>query len=137
MQRQIELIEALPDLIARFTIKRGLFRKERIEAKLYALDEFSCVLKTDKVFNAGDTLLLDLVMNMPFDNIEAAGISGLITERRKHCSNYFYSVDFISGDTHPQLSLSDKLTRIRNVLSKKQSLRSRRSGTSSSFGQIA
>lgn len=137
MQRQTELIEALPDLIARFSVKRGLFRKERIEAKLYALDEFSCVLKTDKVFKPGDTLLLDLVMNMPFDNIEAEGVSGLVTERRKHCSNYFYAVDFISVEAHSDSSLSEKLTRIRNVLSKKQSLRSRRSGTSSSFGQTA
>lgn len=137
MQRQTELIEALPDLIARFSIKRGLFRKERIEAKLYALDEFNCVLKTDKVFNPGDTLVLDLVMNMPFDNIEAEGVGGLVTERRKHCSNYFYAVDFTSVDAPSQSSLSEKLTRIRNVLSKKQSLRSRRSGTSSSFGQTA
>ncbi|MEX1228378.1 MAG: hypothetical protein WD623_02365 [Marinobacter sp.] len=137
MQKQTELREALPDLIARFTVKRGLFRKERIEANLYALDEFSCVLKTDKIFSPGDTLLLDLIMDMPFDNIEAEGVNGLVTERRKHCSNYFYSVDFISGDAHPQPSLSDKLSRIRNVLGKKQSLRSRRSGTSSSFGQTA
>nr|WP_152206990.1 hypothetical protein [Marinobacter changyiensis] len=131
------MIEALPDLIARFSVKRGLFRKERIEAKLYALDEFSCVLKTDKVFKPGDTLLLDLVMNMPIDNIEAEGVSGLVTERRKHCSNYFYAVDFISVESHSDSSLSEKLTRIRNVLSKKQSLRSRRSVTSSSFSQTA
>jgi hypothetical protein len=137
MQKQTELIEALPDLVAHFTIRRGLFRKERIVAKLYALDEHSCVLKTDKIFNPGDTLLLDLVMHMPFDNIEAGGLNGLVTERRKHCSNYFYSVDFIPGDARAQPSLFDKLARIRNVLSKKQSLRSRRSGTSSSFGQTA
>ncbi len=137
MQKQTGLLEALPDLVARFTIKRGLFRKERIEANLYALDEFSCVLKTDKMFNPGDTLLLDLIMNMPFDNIEAGGLSGLVTERRKHCSNYFYSIDFVSRDAQAQPSLSDKLTRIRKVLSKKQSLRSRRSGSSSSYGQTA
>lgn len=137
MLKQTKLIEALPDLIARFHVKRGLFRKERIEANLFDLDQYGCVLKTDKIFNPGDTLLLDLIMNMPFENIEAEGLNGLITERRKHCSNYFYSVDFIGSDSPAQASTSDKLDRIRDVLSKKQSLRSRRTGPSSSLGQTA
>ncbi|WP_166263846.1 hypothetical protein [Marinobacter caseinilyticus] len=137
MLRPTEHIEALPDLTARFYVKRGLFRKERIEAGLYDLDEYGCVLKTDKIFNPGDTLLLDLVMRMPFENIEAEGLTVLITERRKHCSNYFYSIDFMSDDSRIHSSIADKLKRIRDVLRKKQSLRSRRSGPPNSLGQMA
>lgn len=122
---------------ARFSVKRGLFRKERIEAALYDLDEYGCVLKTDRIFEPGDTLTLDLVMAMPFDDIEAAGLSGLVTERRKHCSNFFYSVDFIGFDSRPKAPDSEKLDRIREVLSKKQSLRSRRGGHPSSLRQTA
>ncbi|HTN34746.1 MAG TPA: hypothetical protein VL091_12130 [Marinobacter sp.] len=131
--------EALPDLIARFRVRRGLFRKEIVEADLYELDAYGCVLKTDKVFNPGDTIVLDIVMDMPFDEIRAEGFSGLITESRKHCSNFFYSVDFIELTSDENSDLSGKLSRIREVLSKKQSLKSRRSpGTSvPDFRQLA
>ncbi|WP_404369423.1 hypothetical protein [Marinobacter sp.] len=127
--------EPLPDLLARFRVKLGLFRKEYIEAEIFDLDQYGCVLKTDKIFNPGDTLLLDLVMTMPFENIEAEGLNGLITERRKHCSNFFYSVDFSGLDSRPQSSESDKLRRIRDVVNKKQMLRSRRSGPASNLRQ--
>ncbi len=123
--------EALPDLIAQFRIKHGLFRKELVQAQLFGLDQYGCVLKTDKVFNPGDTLQFELVMDMPFENIRAEGLAGLITERRKHCSNFFYSIDFIELSTDKQSSICDQLKRIRDVLRKKQSLRSRRSSGSS------
>ncbi|MBU2955781.1 hypothetical protein [Marinobacter sp. F3R08] len=129
--------EALPDLVARFRIRHGLFRKENVEAALYELDGYGCVMKTDKVFNPGDTVVLELVMDMPFDKIRAEGISGLVTERRKHCSNFFYSIDFVELDSNGSSS-SEKLRRIREVLSKKQSLKSRRSpGPISGFRQMA
>lgn len=130
--------EALPDLVAHFHVKRGLFRRERVEAALFELDNFGCVMKTDKVFNPGDTVVLDLVMEMPFDNIRADGISGLVTERRKHCSNFFYSVDFTELNDTSASGLADKLRRIREVVIKKQSLKSRRSpGPASGFRQMA
>lgn len=130
--------EALPDLTARFRIKRGLFRRETVEASLFELDSYGCVLKTDKVFKPGDNLVLDLVMDMPFDEIRADGIPALVTERRKHCSNFFYSIDFQEfEDGSP---LQDKLARIREVLSRKLTLKSRRvssSGPLSGFRQMA
>lgn len=130
--------EAIPDLIARFHIRHGLFRKELVEAQLFDLDQFGCVLKTDKVFEPGDTLQLDLVMDMPIENIRAKGVSGLITERRKHCSNFFYSIDFVGNDSAQQSPICEQLKRIRDVVTKKQSLRSRRSsGPSSSVRQMA
>jgi spore germination protein YaaH len=131
--------EALPDLFAQFNVKQGLFRRrERVQAALFELDEYGCVMKTDKLFEPGDTILLDLVMEMPFDNIRADGINGLITERRKHCSNFFYSVDFSELNTGDNAVFSGKLRRIRDVLRKKQSLRSRRTtGPSSSDRQMA
>lgn len=130
--------EALPDLVAHFHIKRGLFRRERVEAALFELDNFGCVIKTDKIFNPGDTIVLNLVMEMPFDNIRADGITGLVTERRKHCSNFFYSVDFIEINDNSSSALAEKLRRIREVVNKKQSLKSRRSsGPASSLRQMA
>lgn len=130
--------EALPDLVARFRVRHGLFRKELVEASLYELDAYGCVLKTDKVFDPGDTIMLDVVMDMPFDQIRAEGVSGLVTERRKHCSNFFYSIDFVEPDSGNRSALSEKLRRIREVLSKKQSLKSRRSsGPISGFRQMA
>lgn len=130
--------EALPDLVAHFHVKRGLFRREQVEAALFELDNFGCVMKTDKVFNPGDTIVLSLVMEMPFDNIRADGITGLITERRKHCSNFFYSVDFAELNNDSSSSQADKLRRIREVVIKKQTLKSRRSqGPSSSIRQMA
>ena len=130
--------EALPDLVAQFHVKRGLFRRERVEAALFELDNFGCVMKTDKVFNPGDTVVLDLIMEMPFDNIRADGISGLVTERRKHCSNFFYSIDFVQINDQASPALTDKLKRIRDVVRKKQLLKSRRSsGPSSGLRQMA
>ncbi|MBW0146255.1 hypothetical protein [Marinobacter arenosus] len=130
--------ESLPDLSAQFRVRQGLFRKELVEADLYELDAYGCVLKTDKVFNPGDTLVLDLIMDMPFDEIRAEGVSGLVTERRKHCSNFFYSIDFVEIDSEKDSPLAEKLRRIREVLSKKQSLKSRRSpGPISGFRQLA
>lgn len=130
--------EALPDLVAQFHIKRGLFRRERVEAAVFELDNFGCVMKTDKVFNPGDTVVLDLIMEMPFDNIRADSISGLVTERRKHCSNFFYSIDFVKLHDNTSSALADKLKRIRDVVRKKQSLKSRRSsGPASSLRQMA
>lgn len=126
--------EALPDLVARFRVRRGLFRKELVEADLYELDAYGCVIKTDKIFSPGDTIVLDLVMDMPFDKIRAEGFSGLVTERRKHCSNFFYSIDFAEFSSEGSSSLAEKLSRIREVLSKKQSLKSRRSPGASLSG---
>lgn len=130
--------EALPDLFAQFNLKKGLFRRERVQAALFELDDHGCVMKTDKVFELGDTVVIDLVMEMPFDDIRAVGINGLITERRKHCSNFFYSVDFSKLNTEVDIEFSGKLRRIRDVLGKKQSLKSRRlTGPSSSIRQTA
>lgn len=119
----------LPDLLARFTLKKGLFRKEVVEASLFDLNQFGCVLKTDKVFEPGETLGLELEMSMPFENLLASGLTGLITERRKYCSNFFYSIDFIGSDYRPKADNSDQLRRIRDVLDRKQSLLSRRENT--------
>lgn len=130
--------EALPDLVARFSVRRGLFRKEQVEAELFELDSYGCVMKTDKMFNPGDTIVLDLIMDMPFDKIRAENLSGLVTERRKHCSNFFYSIDFSDFKSYGDMAIEEKLRRIREVLSRKQSLKSRRSsGSLPGFRQMA
>ncbi|MGO1461081.1 MAG: hypothetical protein ACTHYN_06920 [Marinobacter sp.] len=130
--------EALPDLVAQFRVRQGLFRKEQVEAELFELDSYGCVLKTDKMFEPGDSIVLDLIMRMPFDNICAKNLTGLVTERRKHCSNFFYSIDFSDFKTNGEAALEETLRRIREVLAKKQSLRSRRSsGSMSGFRQMA
>lgn len=122
--------EELPDIVARFRVRHGLFRKETVEARLYELDSYGCVMKTDKLFNPGDTIILDLIMDMPFEEIRAEGLSGLVTEKRKHCSNFFYSIDFVQFESSDDSPLADKVRRIREVLLKKQSLKSRRSSNS-------
>ena len=130
--------DPLPDLVARFRVRQGLFRKETVEARVYELDSYGCVMKTDKVFEPGDTLVLELVMDMPFEEIRAEGVSGLVTEKRKHCSNFFYSVDFVELNDNSSSALSEKLKRIREVVLKKQTLKSRRSsGPASSIRQLA
>ncbi len=130
--------ESLPDLTAHFQVRHGLFRKELVVATLYELDAYGCVMKTDKVFDPGDTIVLDLIMKMPLDDICAEGISGLVTERRKHCSNFFYVIDFSDISTGKDSALSERLSRIREVLSKKLSLKSRRSpGAVSGYRQLA
>lgn len=129
--------QPLPDLTARFRFKKGLFRKELIESRIFGLDEYGCILKTDKVFEPGDTLQFDLIMQMPFDNIEAEGLQGLVVEVRKHCSNFFYSIDFAASQTRTDADLRGKLGRIQEVLERKQSLRSRRSQSGSGATQLA
>lgn len=118
------MYEELPDLVARFRIRHGLFRKETVEARLYELDGYGCVMKTDKIFEPGDTVVLDLIMDMPVDEITAEGLPGLVTEKRKHCSNFFYSIDFNRDIPNPDLAA--RLQRIVDVLVKKQTLRLRR-----------
>lgn len=130
--------EELPDLVARFRIRHGIFRKETVEARLYELDSYGCVMKTDKLFEPGDTVVIDLVMDMPFEEIRAEGLTGLVTEKRKHCSNFFYSLDFVELNARDESPLSDKLRRIREVVLKKQSLKSRRgSSPASGMRQMA
>ncbi len=130
--------EELPDIVARFRVRHGLFRKETVEARLYELDSYGCVMKTDKLFNPGDTVILDLIMDMPFEEIRAEGLSGLVTEKRKHCSNFFYSIDFVQFDSSDNSPLADKVRRIREVLLKKQTLKSRRgSNPASGMRQLA
>ncbi len=130
------MYEELPDLVARFRIRHGLFRKETVEARLYELDGYGCVMKTDKVFEPGDTVVLELIMDMPVDEITVEGLSGRVTEKRKHCSNFFYSIDFNKDGGNP--SLTARLQRIVDVLVKKQTLRSRRNpDQTSNFKQIA
>ena len=130
--------DPLPDLVARFRVRQGLFRKETVEARVYELDSYGCVMKTDKVFEPGDTLVLELVMDMPFEEIRAEGVSGLVTEKRKHCSNFFYSIDFSDLNTKDTSLPSEKLRRIHEVLLKKQSLKSRRGpGPVTSMRQLA
>ena len=130
--------EELPDLVARFRIRHGIFRKETVEARLYELDSYGCVVKTDQLFEPGDTVVLDLVMDMPFEEIRAEGLTGLVTEKRKHCSNFFYSLDFVELNARDESPLSDKLRRIREVVLKKQSLKSRRgSSPASGMRQMA
>jgi len=119
--------EALPDLRARFHFRHGLFRKERVDVPVFELDTYGCVLKSDKVFEPGDAIVLDLVMIMPVDEICAQGINGVIIQRRKHCSNFFYSIEFADPDRQKNPHLNDRLSRIRSVLTRKQSIRSRRS----------
>jgi|SRR5690554_547341 len=118
--------DPLPDLVARFRFRQGLFRRETVEARIYELNRYGCVLKTDKPFEPGDTLVLELIMDMPFEELRAEGINGLVTEKQKHCSNFFYSIDFPDLNDRSSSALSDKLRRIREVLLKKQSLKSRR-----------
>lgn len=130
--------EELPDIVARFRVRHGLFRKEMVEARLYELDSYGCVMKTDKLFSPGDTVVLDLIMDMPFEEIRAEGLSGLVTEKRKHCSNFFYSIDFVQFDSSDNSPLADKVRRIREVLLKKQTLKSRRgSNPASGMRQLA
>jgi len=126
--------ESLPDLSAHFRVRQGLFKKELVVASVYELDAYGCVMKTDKIFNPGDTIVLDLIMEMPLDDICAEGITGLVTERRKHCSNFFYVIDFSDTNSGKNPSLAEKLSRIREVLSKKLSLKSRRSPGSTLSG---
>ena len=63
---------ALPDIVAQFRYRHSFFRREDVHARLYELDSFGCVMKTDKPFEPGDTVTLDLVMKMPLDDIPAA-----------------------------------------------------------------
>ncbi|GHD47114.1 hypothetical protein SAMN05216429_10979 [Marinobacter persicus] len=130
------MYEQLPDIIARFRIRQGLFRKETVEAKLYELDGYGCVMKTDKIFEPGDTVVLDLIMDMPVDEISVEGLSGLVTEKQKHCSNFYYSIDFNKAGVPP--TLGERLQRIVDVLAKKQTLRSRRNAEQTgNFKQFA
>ena len=55
--------EPLPDLVA--TRVRRDCSAATVEAGLFELDDYGCVLKTDKVFEPGDSLVFDLVMDMP------------------------------------------------------------------------
>ncbi|MEH6356661.1 MAG: hypothetical protein V7760_11645 [Marinobacter sp.] len=119
--------EALPDLRALFHFRLGLFRKERVDVPVFELDSFGCVLKSDKVFEPGDPIILDLVMTMPVEEIRAQGINGVIIQCRKHSSNFFYSIEFVDPDPQKNPYLNNRLSRIRSVLTRKQSIRSRRS----------
>lgn len=125
--------DPLPDLLARFRLKRGLFRKEMVESPLFGLDQYGCVFKTDKIFEAGDTIQFDLVMHMPFEDIEAEALQGLVVEVKKHCSNFFYSIDFIQSPARQSSEIVEKLGRIQEVLDRKQVLRSRRGRPSADF----
>lgn len=112
----------LSDLSARLKVKSGLFRKEWVQVAVFALDENCCVLKTDIVFMPGDTLEFELVLKMPFENLQVSAITASVTKLRKHCSNFFYLTVF------RDIELIDKpmLARIMSNLDRKCALEARR-----------
>lgn len=116
----------LPDLTARFRIRKGLFSRELVETPLFDLNQNGCVLKTDKLFEPGDPVILELDMAMPFENLRVAGLAGVVTERIKYCSNFFYSIDFAGNDLKKGSRGRGTFERIMEVLDRKQALLSRR-----------
>lgn len=127
MQKPDNMIDnPLPDIVARFRIRKGLFSRELVEAPLFDLNQNACVLKTDKLFEPGDPLTLDLDMAMPFENLRVSGFTGVVTERIKYCSNFFYSIDFIGNELKKKPRDSGTFRRIMEVLDRKQALLSRR-----------
>ncbi|WP_097461437.1 hypothetical protein [Mangrovitalea sediminis] len=125
---RIDPSSPVPDLLARFTVKRGFLRRDRVEAPVYSLQQQGCVIKSDEMFNPGDNVHLDLVLDMPFENIEASSLLGHVTEVRKYCSNFFYTIEFheFSSDK----TVSDRISRLTNVIKRKRALRRRRNGKS-------
>lgn len=115
--------EVLLDLIVCFCIKWGFFCREIVEVRLFEFDNFGCVMKIDKVFNFGDIVIIDLIMDMFFENIQVEGVFGLVIECRKYCSNFFYFIDFFEFIDVGNFFLVEKLCCICEVVNKKKFLK--------------
>lgn len=126
-QFEIDPLTPVPDLLARFTVKRGFLRRDRIEVRVYLLQHDGCVIKSDEAFNPGDSIQLDLVLAMPFENIEASSLQGHVTDVRKYCSNFFYTIEFDLNSSDNDIT--DRISRLNSVLKRKRALRQRRQDT--------
>lgn len=124
----------LPDVTARLTIRQRLFRREVIETPLFELDEDGGIIKTDRLFEPGDTVSFDLVLEMPFEDVRVDRLEGLVTDRIKHCSNFFYFVDFRQSSKPGQ---ADNMSRILDLIARKQLLKERRGGNATGPEQTA
>ncbi|WP_228151134.1 hypothetical protein [Tamilnaduibacter salinus] len=118
----------LPDVTARLIIRQRLFRREVVEVPVFQLDEHGGVIKTDRLFEPGDVLHFDLVLEMPFDDVRTDRLEGLVTDRIKHCSNFFYFVDFRQSSRSGQGRHYDSLDRVLELVTRKQLLKERRDG---------
>ena len=123
---KIDPSSPVPDLLARFTVKRGFLRRDKVEAPVYSLQHRGCVIKSDETFSPGDNVHLDLVLSMPFENIEASSLQGYVIDVRKYCSNFFYTIEF--NEFSSDKTVSDRISRLTNVIKRKRALRQRRNG---------
>ncbi|MFE8069949.1 hypothetical protein QQM79_02725 [Marinobacteraceae bacterium S3BR75-40.1] len=118
----------LPDLKARFVKRRGLFKREAVDVRVFALTDEVCVVKTDESFKPGEELALDFSLSMPFEDLSAEGITAQVSDTEKYCSNFFYTLVFKEPLEQSRLPGAPQLRRIRDVLDRKLELARRRTG---------
>jgi len=117
----------LPELKARFHVRRGLFRGDWVEAPVFALGSQGCILKTDEIFETGDRLTLELHLEMPFEGVHLTDMRAEVSDCRKYCSNFFYHIVFSSNAD--KTSNGKSLDRMQDLLNRKLALKQRRGGS--------
>lgn len=127
---EAEFDPAVPvsDLMARFSMRRGLFRREQIDVRVFALSAQHCVIKTDEEFGPGDAISITLMLTMPFENLLLEQLPGVVRNSRKHCSNFFYHIDFKLDQVRAAHTVQQRLQRMVDVIARKKALESRRQG---------
>lgn len=119
--------DPLPGLYARFKVRQKLFRRETVEAPVFRLSDEHCVIKTDKILSPGDRLVVELALQLPFEDLLIQPLSGRVSQCRKFCSNFFCTIDFVPADKHPLSLTIPGFRRLEDILHRKLALEQRRS----------
>lgn len=128
--------DPLPDLYARFKVKRHLFRSEIVEAPVFRLSNDQCVFKTDKTLAPGDRLTVELILHLPFEDLVIPHLSGTVAKAKKYCSNFFCTLDFNTPHGEPLAEAVPGVHRMTEILRRKLALEQRRGRGSRGQGGI-
>lgn len=122
----IESSNPLPDLFARFRIRRHLFRSEIVEAPVFRLSDDQCVFKTDRTLVPGDRLTVELILHLPFEDLVIPQLTGTVAKAKKYCSNFFCTLDFNTPHGGPLEESVPGVHRMTEILRRKLALEQRR-----------
>lgn len=120
------LKDPIPDLWARFSLRRGLFRRETVEVPVYQITDDQCLIKTDKTLEPGDRLTIELALDLPFENLVIPNLTGIIASSRKFCSNFFITLDFQFPGQQSLLEAVPAMQRMNDIINRKLALELRR-----------
>ncbi len=112
--------------IAEVKVRRSFFRSEWIEIYIHDFTRLGMGIQTDEVFNQGETIYLNLALEMEAGVTRLESVPAVVMHKEKHHSRFNYGLSFelTTKGIHKQ-PLKEELERIETVLIKHAKLKER------------